>query len=52
MPAVYTMPLMPKSNAMLELPNRKHSDVWAAELTSKWDFNTKMNGLSFRSKGF
>lgn len=34
---------MHKNNAMLELQNRRHSAVWAAELTSKWDLNTKVN---------
>lgn len=45
MPAIYTMSLMPKSNAMLELQNRKCAAVGAAELTSKQDLNTKINGI-------
>ena len=41
---------MPKSNAMLELQIGRHSTVQAAELTSKWDMNTKVNVIFEKEK--
>jgi len=41
---------MPKSNATLESQNGRHSAVRAAELTSRWDMNTKVNVIFEKEK--
>ena len=41
---------MPKSNAMLESQNGRHSAAWAAELTSRWDMNTKATVIFEKEK--